>query len=216
MEQPFVINVGSKAFNYYIGINSIKLKLNNRSLESILGTAHKIQMSFPDSVIQFFNDEYVLDQKHIVKACYFLIRSFNSKQNIASSKNIELLLYLACNRQIKFSLKYFGLNQEVLETGILHYCIIHKLDQISNIDARILAELNCISVKSKLLEKSLEKFNKIKNFFDFTDNQLEVILKSYNIKFKYSELNLENVDLFYNSLNDLICERMTLLSLEKA
>ena len=211
-----MINIGSNEFNYFIGINTIKLKLNIRSLEDILGTAHKIQMNFPDSVVQFFNEEYILDQKHIVNACYYLVRSLISRQNIASSKNIELLLYLACNRQIKFSLKYFGLNQEVLETGILHYCIIHKLDQISKIDARILAELNCIPVKSRLLEKSLEKFNKIKNFFGFTDNQLEVILKSYNIKFKCSELNLENIDLFYDSLNDLICERMTLLSLEKA
>ena len=211
-----MIKIGTSAFNYYIGINAIKLRLNNRSLDSVIDTAHKIQMNFPDSVIQFFNDEFVLDQKHIVNACYYLLRSFNSNQNIASSKNIELLLYLACNRQIKFSLKYFGLNEEVLETGILHYCIIHNFDHIRKIDARILAELNCITVKSKLLEKSLEKFNKIKDFFGFTDNQLEVILKSYNIKLKYSELNLENVDLFYDSLNDLICERMTLLSLEKA
>jgi hypothetical protein len=110
---------------------------------------------------------------------------------------------------------YFGLNEEILAKGILHYCVIHKLDHISEIHDRILGKLNCIPLESRLLKKSLEKFNKIKNYFGFTDNQIEVILKSYGIKFKSSELSLENVNLFCDCLNDLICERMTLLSLEK-
>ena len=210
-----MIIIKPKGLEYYIGIKAIKLKLNNRSIEDILELAHKIQMSFPDSVIQFFNDEYVLNQKHLVNACYYFIKSFSSNRNIASSKNIELLLYLAGNRQIKFSLKFFGIKEEILEKGVLNYCVIHKLDKISEIDAKLIAEFDSIPQKPRILERSIEKFNKVKKFFNFSDKQLEVILRSYNIKPEQTELNLENLDLFYECLNDLISEKMTLLSLEK-
>jgi tRNA threonylcarbamoyladenosine modification (KEOPS) complex Cgi121 subunit len=211
-----MIIIKSNGFEYYIGIYAIKLKLNNKSLEDILGSAHKIQMNFPGSVIQFFNDEFVLNQKHLINACYYSIKSFSSNRNIASSINIELLLYLACNRQIKFSLKFFGLSEEILEKEVLHYCVIDKLDKISEINTKLIAELDSIPQKPKILEQSLEKFNKVKKFFNFTDKKLEVIFRSYNIKPEHTELNLENLDIFYECLNDLISEKMTLLSLEKA
>ncbi len=203
-----------KGIEYYIGINAIKLKLNTISLEDTLALIHKIQLSFSGSVIQFFNDEFILNQKHIVDACYHFIKSFGSNRNIASSKNIELLLYLACNRQIKFSLKNFGINEEILDKGVLHYCVIHKIDKISEIDKKLIAELDSIPQKPKILDKSLEKFNKIKKFFNIKEKQIDVILRSYNIKPEDTVLNLENLDLFYVSLNDLISEKMALLSLE--
>jgi tRNA threonylcarbamoyladenosine modification (KEOPS) complex Cgi121 subunit len=206
--------IKSKGIEYYIGINAIKLKLDYKSIEDILVQAHKIQLSFPGSVIQFFNDEFILNQKHILIACYHFIKSFGSNRNIASSKNIELLLYLACNRQIKFSLKNFGINEEILEKRVLHYCVIHKLDNISEIEAKLTAELDSVPQKPNILDKSLERFNKVKKFFNFKDKQIDVILRSYNIKPEHTELNLENIDLFYTCLNDLISEKMALLSLE--
>lgn len=206
--------IKSKGIEYYIGINAIKSKLNTKSLEDTLALVHKIQLSFPGSVIQFFNDEFILNQKHIVDACYHFIKSFGSNRNIASSKNIELLLYLACNRQIKFSLKNFGINEETLDKGVLHYCVIHNIDIISEIDKRLLAELDSLPQKPKILDKSLEKFNKVKKFFNIKEKQINVILRSYNIKPEDTVLNPENLDLFYVCLNDLISEKMALLSLE--
>lgn len=211
-----MIIIKQKDLEYYIGVKAIKLRLNNRSLEDILELTHQIQMDFPDSVIQFFNDEFVLNEKHLINACYYFIKSFSSNRNIASSKNLEFLLYLACSRQIKFSLKFFGINEEILEKGVLHYCVIHKLDKISEISTKLLVTLDSIPQKPKILEMSLEKFNKVKKFFNFTDEQLEVILRSYNIKPKETKLNQENLNLLVEGLNDLICEKMTLLSLEKA
>ncbi len=62
---------------------------------------------------------------------------------------------------------------------------------------------------------SIDKFKIVKKYFEFSDNQILTVLKAYgykNVVLDISSLNLESL---YGALNDLICEKMALLSLEK-
>ena len=63
--------------------------------------------------------------------------------------------------------------------------------------------------------RSFDKFDRIKTFFEITDNQIITVLKSYGITNKNKDPMSYKLEDLYLTLNDLICEKMTLLSLEK-
>ncbi|MCK4384112.1 MAG: hypothetical protein KAW66_12505, partial [Candidatus Lokiarchaeota archaeon] len=62
---------------------------------------------------------------------------------------------------------------------------------------------------------SVDKFNRVKNYFEFNDNQILTVLRSYGYKNDILDINSLNLESLYEVLNDLICEKMALLSLEK-
>lgn len=201
--------------DYQVMINSIEFNSVPYSLEEFLELIFQIQNKFPGSLIQFFNDKFVLNEEQVLNACYFMVRAFNSSHNISSNRNLEFLLYLACSRQIKYSLKHFGLNDELFKKGVLNYCIISSKGKIIEINNEIRDVFNCVPQKPDILRKSLEKFDNVKNFFNFSKSQLEVILNSYEAKIDFSHLENDDLDIIYRALSDLICEKMVLLSLEK-
>ena len=201
--------------DYFIFIRTIKLNSSHFSLEEFLKLTDQIQDNHPESVIQFFNDRFVLNQEHIYNACYFMLKAFDLNRNISLNKNLELLLYLACSRQIKYSLKFFGLNDEILKKGELNYCVISKSRDIDDIHKSMNSLLNHISIDSNIFMKSLNKFNNVKNFFEISESQLIVILNSYDLSIDLCEITNENLKILYTALSELICEKMALLSLEK-
>ena len=103
--------------NYSIGINQIKIdldnlvglhKLNNENeiLDFLLNLCEEIQDIYGDTMVQFFSDEYVLSQDHILTASYYVQKAFYNEANISKSKNIEFLLYIATQRQIKNAIEW--------------------------------------------------------------------------------------------------------------
>ena len=201
--------------NYYIFINSIRLISSHFTLEEFLKLTDQIQNNNPGSIIQFFNDKFVLNQEHIFNACYFMIKAFNLNRNISLNQNLELLLYLACSRQIKYGLKFFGLNDEIINKGELNYCIISNSGKIDNITKSICSLLDSVPIDSSILRKSLNKFKNVKDFFEISESQLTVILNSYDLNTDLSEITNENLEILYTALSELICEKMALISLEK-
>jgi tRNA threonylcarbamoyladenosine modification (KEOPS) complex Cgi121 subunit len=219
-------NLADLNLKYFVGINQIsfdlvklltknKIKNENDALDYIFDVIDHIQDSFQESTIQIFSNQYVLDQNHIFQACYFVELAFFNKLNISNKKNIEFLLYLATNRQIKIGIGAFGIRYEDLESGELSYCIITHKNNLYEINKLILQNLVAEELELKLNHKSIDKFQKIKNFFEITDNQIKVVLNSYGIKTNNKDLTDYNLNDLNLALNDLICEKMTLLSLEK-
>ncbi len=94
---------------YSVGISKIQMGLNSLSLEDLFKLIEDIQKDKKGSMIQFFNDELILNSEHVFNACYFTIKAFNNGINISNQKNLEFILYLATKRQIKQSLNHFGL-----------------------------------------------------------------------------------------------------------
>ena len=193
----------------YVNINQVELK-SKISFQEILTIIGKIQDDFSNFLLQFFNEKYILNSEHIINACYFVENAFLSKSNISNKKHIELLLYLSTKRQIKKGLADFGLTIDNIKNRRVSYCIVSSEQNFDKINDTIEARLNTVNLEVNIDTQSLEKYNSILNYFSITQNQLNSILRSYG---QNPKLSSENYKIL--ALNDLICEKMALLSLEK-
>ncbi|MBY9017591.1 MAG: hypothetical protein KGD66_02055 [Candidatus Lokiarchaeota archaeon] len=200
---------------YSIGISKIQLGLNSLSLEDLFKLIEGIQKDKKGSMIQFFNDELILNSEHVFNACYFTIKAFINGINISNKKNLEFILYLATKRQIKQSLNHFGLKSMRLSNKKLTYCIISSSTELSLIDEIILQKLNAKRLTLDLNKNNYDKFKRVKDYFQISDNQISVVLKTYGLNLLSKAPTKEDLINLYKVLNDLICEKMALLSLEK-
>ena len=208
-------NITELELTYFIGINRIKINANVYTIDQLFELSDKIQNKYSDSILQFFNENYILNTEHIFNACYFSLKAFHYKKNISNKKEIEFLLYLATKRQIKSAINDVGINNSNIQNGIVNYCIVSYVDNVSVINNAIKEALNANEIKFTLTQENADKFKIIKEHFEISDEQIKIILNSYGIKKDIEVLLKENIHSLYSVLNELICEKMALLSLEK-
>jgi tRNA threonylcarbamoyladenosine modification (KEOPS) complex Cgi121 subunit len=201
--------------NYYIGINQIEIDPKEVQIKELVELIELIQGHHEDIVLQFFNDRYILNSEHILHACYFVQKAFYTKNNISNKKNLELLLYLAAKRQIKLSLEWFGVSNYNLQDKRISFCIISLEDNLQKVNIEINSYLHSKDISLNLENLSIDKIKIVKKYFEFSDNQILTVLCSYGYKNDILDINSLNLESLYEVLNDLICEKMALLSLEK-
>ncbi|MFX1417900.1 MAG: KEOPS complex subunit Cgi121 [Promethearchaeota archaeon] len=209
--------------HFFVGINQIRLdydkfisfsNIHNKrnALDYFFAILEEIQNKNKNTIIQFIKEKYILNQDHIFTPCYYAEKSFLQKTNISNKKNIELLLYLATNRQINKSIDAFGIDNSDLKKKILTYCIISPLNNFNKINDELISALNAEQKEMTINNLTDDKINLIKEYFELSDNQINSVLKSYGIIMSSSESNLKCVK---SALYDLICEKMALLHIEK-
>ncbi|MFX1288035.1 MAG: KEOPS complex subunit Cgi121 [Promethearchaeota archaeon] len=120
--------------NYYVGINQIEIDSANNQINKLVKLIEIVHNHHKETVLQFFNDRYILNLEHILHACYFVQKAFYTKTNISNKKNLELFLYLAAKRQIKLSLNFFGINNYNFQNKRLSYCIISPEDNMKQLN----------------------------------------------------------------------------------
>lgn len=201
--------------DYYVGINQIEIAPKEVQINELIELIEVIQSHYEDTVLQFFNDRYILNPEHILHASYFVQKAFYTKNNISNKKNLELLLYLAAKRQIKLSLESFGVNNYNLQNKRISFCIISLEDNIQQVNIEINSYLHSEDISPNLGNLSIDKFKIVKKYFEFSDNQILTVMKSYGYKNDILDINSINLERLYGAMNDLICEKMALLSLEK-
>jgi len=199
--------------SYSVILNT--LKLNERySIDVIFGIINNLQDKYEDSIIQFFNDDYIVNQKHIFYAVYFSQKAFQQNINISNKLSIEFLLYLAANRQIKIAIESFGISNYDIENGSLNVCIASNKKQVMQIYKELLKLLNVEEIIPKFNEISTEKIQRIKKYYEISKNQISTILSSLNSRNITEIGEVEKLDNIADVCLDLIREKMTLLSLE--
>ncbi|MHA1461339.1 MAG: KEOPS complex subunit Cgi121 [Promethearchaeota archaeon] len=201
--------------NYYVGINQIEIDPKEVQINKLVELIEVIQNHYADTVLQFFSDRYILNPEHVLHACYFVVKAYYTKKNISNKKNLELLLYLAAKRQIKLGLEGFGVNNYNLQNRRISFCIISLEDNIQQVNIEINSNLHSKDISTNLGNLSIDKFKIVKKYFELSDNQILTVLKSYGHKIDILDVNSLNLESLYKALNDLICEKMALLSLEK-
>jgi len=201
--------------DYYVGINQIEINPKEVQINKLVELIEVIQSHYEDTVLQFFSDRYILNPEHILHASYFVQKAFYTKKNISNKKNLELLLYLAAKRQIKLSLESFGVNNYNLQNKRISFCIISLEDNIQQVNIEINSYLHSEDISPNLGNLSIDKFKIVKKCFEFSDNQILTVMKSYGYKNDILDINSINLERLYGAMNDLICEKMALLSLEK-
>jgi hypothetical protein len=68
--------------HYYVGLNQIRLLQKVFELDRLIQITSILQTQFSETVIQFFNDKYILNQNHI-----FIIKKLNYRLRKLSLKN---------------------------------------------------------------------------------------------------------------------------------
>ncbi|MHA2038318.1 MAG: KEOPS complex subunit Cgi121 [Promethearchaeota archaeon] len=219
-------NIDKLGLKYYVGINQIRIELNQflkaynlhtevEALKYLFNIIEDLQNKNKDSIIQIFRDKYVLNQEHIFIACYYLQKAIFHNTLISKKKNIELLLYLSTYRQISKGIKSFGVNISDLKKGTLLISIISPMNNLTSINNDILEMLNAKEMSITINDSTAEKIQEIIKFYELSEAQIKSVLNSYGIK----NINIENPSNNLNDISvalfDLICEKMALLSLEK-
>ncbi|MGB5910844.1 MAG: KEOPS complex subunit Cgi121 [Promethearchaeia archaeon] len=204
--------IKEREITYYVGINQLKINPQLFTLTQFFKIIE--EKEYNDLIIQIFNNKHVLNSEHVFNACYFLQKAFLNNINISNKKNIELLLYLATKRQIKIAIQDFGINEGEFNTGLINLCSISSKDDLALINREIEKLLNANKLKLTLDNYSLKKYEMVKKYFNISDNQMNSVLNSYGIKVN-ANIRDKDIPVLYIALNDLICERMALLSLER-
>ena len=198
---------------YYIGISQVKIDIKTYSLKNLFDLIEDLENEYKDVSIQIFNDMHVLNRNHIYSAVFFTQKAFYYDSNISKNKKIEILLYLATTRQIKEAIEHFGINEIIFESEKVNFCVISHKNNITEIYRKIKDTLEFKELKFELDNQSIDKINRIKVFYRFNDSQIEVVINSYESSEK--EKKSVHLDYLYLALQDLICEKMSVLSLEK-
>ena len=211
----YIVKGSNELSHYYVGINQIEVDPKKVQIDQLVGLSEIVNNKHPETVLQFFDNQYILNFEHIFHACYFVQKAFTTNKNIAKTKNLEILLYLAANRQIKLSLESFGVKEHNLRNKKISFCLICPKDNIEHINSEINEHLSSKDIDNDLEIVSFDKFDRIKKYFDFSDEQILTVLHSYGYKISKEDIGTLDLERLYGALNDLISEKMTLLSLEK-
>lgn len=218
------IQIKERKLRVYIGINQISLDYNNyleinklsddkEAFENIFKIISIIQDRYKDSILQFVDDSLILNEKHISTAVYYVEKAFQDNVNISNKKNMELLLYLATKRQIKKGIESFGMKITNLKEGSLTYITISPENNINEINQEILNLLRAKNEDLLINIPTIEKYNRIFCHFKMNNNQINAVRSAYRLNI--DEKIEENLDSFYLAMHDLLCEKMSILSLEK-
>jgi tRNA threonylcarbamoyladenosine modification (KEOPS) complex Cgi121 subunit len=214
MKLKFINNLET-GLKIYIGITEVSLNIENISSNKLLSLSNYIDINYDSALLQFLNTKYILNSEHIYSACYFTYNAFLSHNNISKSKEIELLLYLSVNRQIKIAIRDFGLPDDTKKIINVMLCLSSFQNNLDIIYTDLQDRIKFQELSFKLDDCSIERFNLIKNYFDISDNQIKVLLKSANLNINNNNINEVPLDYLYSALTDIIREKMVLLSVEK-
>ncbi len=213
MELKYYIGINQITFDYLEYLQLNKIQNDKDALESLISLISDINKKFKDVIIQFIDDDLILNEEHIFNSIYFVHKAFKNEINISNSKSMELLLYLSSQRQIKKSIKAFGVKIHKLKNGLLTYLISTQDNKLEQINQMILKQLNAKNAELTINKITNEKIEKLKDYFMISDNQINVILNSYtDIKI---ENDIERLNASVLAIHDILCEKMSILSLEK-
>ncbi|MBY9005810.1 MAG: hypothetical protein KGD63_03545 [Candidatus Lokiarchaeota archaeon] len=200
--------------NYSIIINRIHLEKKGLTLNDLFQIIKELQNKYQNSIIQFFNDFYVLDEKQIFNSIYYTQKAYIRKRLISNNQNIEFLLYLSAKRQIKVCIDSFGISEEDIDKGILNYCVVSNKETLDQINQIVSEKIDFKEIELNYDNKTIEKYDRIKEFYEINENQIKSVLNSLDDKYILENIERNDINLLFEVLNDLLCEKMVLLSLK--
>jgi KEOPS complex subunit Cgi121 len=140
---------------------------------------------------------YIVGQRHIETAIKHAIRSFYTKP-IAKTLEIEILLFIAATRQTG-RINLFGVQEGENECYI---CLIPRITENQIQPWDLLQEVE-INIDTRVNTSSIDISNDIDNI------RLSFFMEQYNITPEELAVTRKS------RLEDLVCERVALLSIEK-
>lgn len=181
-------------FGKYVAIEGFK----NAKIKDVKKFLEEIQKEKPSNVkIQFFDAEFVATWRHLYFAVLNALTAFKNKYNISKSFEMEAMLYVSAQRQIRKAMGLLGIKPNTINMAVL--VVGDKKEKIKATISAISKRINA-QADDKVLELSKQKIAIIRKTFEISDTELEAITKEDNIE---------------NALANLVIERMALLATQR-
>jgi tRNA threonylcarbamoyladenosine modification (KEOPS) complex Cgi121 subunit len=170
------------------GFRGVKIK-------DIKAFADAVSSELPNGVeVQFFNADLVSSWTHLNFAIINALLAFQTGRNISKSIAVESVLYASAQRQIKKAIEQIGLKPGSERAALL---VIGGDANSVKVGFKAVSQRLGMEPDETVLELSETKVKRIKNEFDISDAELQVVSSKSNLD---------------QALVDLVIERVALLS----
>ncbi len=165
-------------------------------VEQILGAMRE---KAPGVSVQLVDLDKVAGSRYLLLATYNALKSFQSKQPIARTLAMEMLLYIAANKQIGEALGQVGVNPDTRRVAAV--VVSDSREQLLEA-AGVLAELVMKeSVDALVDEWSPKRVRNVRSLLDIGDKELKA--------------TIQKDETTYTALERLAIERSALLAIKK-
>lgn len=181
-------------FASYLWVSAFRTKLSD--LDTVLA---RLQENFPNVSVQFLDLDKIAGSRYALHATLNALRSFHSKRPISRTLGMEILLYMAANRQVTEALKLVGLSSETRKTAAV---LVGKSKEELTKAADFVAEL-----LNQMYEDSLVD--------DWSAERIENVRSTFGIGEKELEATMRKGESLARALERLATERSALLTIRK-
>jgi tRNA threonylcarbamoyladenosine modification (KEOPS) complex Cgi121 subunit len=154
----------------HVWISAFEAKIPD--VTRILGDASR---KYPSTCVQLVNLEKVAGSRFLFVTTYNALKSFSSKHRISRSLAMEILLYVAADRQIVEAIKLAGVTPE---TSRIAAIIAGPSPEEVEAATTLLTEAIKVTGTDKLLDEWSEaRVQNVRSSFDIRDKELKAILR---------------------------------------
>lgn len=176
----------------YVWMSAFDTKPQN--IEQLLRSAGE---KYPDVSVQCVDLDRVPGGHYLLLATVNALKSYRSKQPIAKSLGMELLLYISGNRQINEALTRVGVTSETNRTAVL----------------AVGSSSNQVSATADYLEQMLGQHGRDDLLDDWSPSRIENVRSGFEIGDKEVKATSRTKELLTSAIERLAIERSAMLAL---
>jgi tRNA threonylcarbamoyladenosine modification (KEOPS) complex Cgi121 subunit len=154
----------------YVWISAFDAKPDN--VDQVL---RAIQGKLPGVSVQLADLDKVAGSRYLFLATVNALKSFRSKQPIARSRGMEILLYVAANRQIDEALKHVGVTADTRRVAAV--AVSNSKDQLLGVAAAIGELLNEENLDELVDEWGPKRMDNVRSIFGIGDKELRATVR---------------------------------------
>lgn len=135
----------------------------------------KMRKKAPSVSVQLVDLNRVAGSRYLLLATYNALKSFQSKQPIARTLGMEMLLYIAANRQIGEALRQVGVNPKTRRVAAV--AVGDSREQLLRA-AEVLGELFMKQGRDALVDEwNSERIRNVRSLLDIGDKELNATVR---------------------------------------
>jgi tRNA threonylcarbamoyladenosine modification (KEOPS) complex Cgi121 subunit len=129
----------------------------------------------PDLIVQLVDLDKVAGTRYLRLATFSALKSFQSNHAIAKSLAMEILLYIAADRQIGEALKRVGVSSDTKRVAAV---VVGKSKDRISTAATLLSDILSKENKDDLLDEwSTERLRNVRSLFDIGEKELKAVTR---------------------------------------
>lgn len=143
--------------------------------EDVEQVLRSMQKRFPEVSVQLVDLDRVAGSRYLFLATFNALTCFRSKQPITRSLGMEILLYVAANRQIGEALKHVGVTSGTRKVAVL--AVGRSRDQILGAAAALRELLKAQDLDTLVDEWNSERIGNVRSLFGIGDKEIKAIAR---------------------------------------